>query len=909
MIELETIPREELFDELRRGSTVVTATRRLSGVTRQLFDGSAAASGIEVWRSPVLLPWRQWIRDLWEAGVLSGAIESAPQLLTQEQELHLWDRIVRESLADQPLQQVAGTVREAQEAWQLLNEWRVPLDEVAFRYNHDSIAFSAWAAAFNAHCSESEWLSQARLADVLADEISRGTVHGPSELLLLGFDELTPQQHALLELLRGKGASVRLIGLPPRDPAPQRVACADPRGEAETMARWVRERLTQDPSHTIGVIVPDLAADGQFIGDTLDRSLIPGAFLPGTERVQRPYNISLGRPLAQYPLVVNALTLLRMSRPVVTIEEAGGLLLTPYVAGWPDEAGGRALLDRELRDRGELSTSLARIHYLASQEERPWSAPHLATRIGRWIELIRELPARATTDAWADHFARLLQAIGWAEGRALSSEEFQTVEAWQDLLGSLASLHQISAPFSGPEAANVLQRLALGRSFQPRSEPRPVQVLGMLEAMGLEFDHLWIMGLEDTRWPPAPRPNPFIPLPLQREGALPRSGEQRELAVARRITRRMLTSADHVIVSFPERRNDEVLRASPLVAALPFVSPETLVADDAPGWVAKIRATTLLEEFGEDPAPELDDPVVRGGSTVFRLQAACPFHAFAEIRLGADALTEAEIGIAATIRGALMHRVLERVWQGLDSHAALVALSADDLAARVERAVLEAIEEFGERYRYAFTRRLRELERARLAEQAEQWLALERVRPPFRVIAKEAQTELTAGGVVAKLRIDRIDELADGRLVLIDYKTGQVTPADWFGERPKDPQLPLYSLAVDGPVAALLFARVAADTVAFSGVAEEEGLVPGVGSFRSLPQSREYASWQALRDTWRNTLTRLGESFCAGDAAVDPTRDACTYCHLAPLCRIHEMMEQRLDTRIEDDGESGGELL
>ena len=45
-----------------------------------------------------------------------------------------------------------------------------------------------------------------------------------------------------------------------------------------------------------------------------------------------------------------------------------------------------------------------------------------------------------------------------------------------------------------------------------------------------------------------------------------------------------------------------------------------------------------------------------------------------------------------------------------------------------------------------------------------------------------------------KVRIDRVDRLADDARVLIDYKTGAAT-TDWRGDRPDNPQLPIYALA------------------------------------------------------------------------------------------------------------------
>ena len=61
-----------------------------------------------------------------------------------------------------------------------------------------------------------------------------------------------------------------------------------------------------------------------------------------------------------------------------------------------------------------------------------------------------------------------------------------------------------------------VKRLAAQTLFQPEAPDVPIQVLGVLESAGLEFDHLWVMGLTDEAWPIPARPNPFIPVALQR---------------------------------------------------------------------------------------------------------------------------------------------------------------------------------------------------------------------------------------------------------------------------------------------------------------------------------------------------------------------------------------------------------
>jgi hypothetical protein len=59
--------------------------------------------------------------------------------------------------------------------------------------------------------------------------------------------------------------------------------------------------------------------------------------------------------------------------------------------------------------------------------------------------------------------------------------------------------------------------------FQPEAPEVPIQILGVLESGGLEFDHLWVMGLTDDAWPLPARPNPFMPVRLQRAAGIPQS--------------------------------------------------------------------------------------------------------------------------------------------------------------------------------------------------------------------------------------------------------------------------------------------------------------------------------------------------------------------------------------------------
>ena len=893
VIEQQIAPPAEVFDALREGIPVVTGYKRLATVTFQTFEQAMVDEGQQVWPTPRIWTWSDWLQDVWEQAVVAGSVPASEFLLTSQQELRIWEDIITESMGREPVQQLTGMAHEVQQAWQQIRSWHIPLNRDRFLYNRDSTAFFTWATRFKARCANQHWLPDIDLAERLLQSLQVEKLEVPGELVLIGFDVLTPQQDSLLSTLAEHGCRVRWIVHPSRAGRAGRAVYPDAREEVEGMARWVRGQLEANPDARIGVVVPEFVEQRDIVVQALDEILTPGAACPGQASVPRPYNLSLGLPLSVYPVVSAALQLLELQKPAVNLDTAGRLLRSPFISGWGSEAGSRALLDVRLRKAREPEVTLGTVRYLASQTEQPWSCPLLARRLGRWVEVAQQVFREpASAGQWSERFSGLLEAIGWTEGRPLSSEEYQSVQAWRKLLVDFASLEPVTGPMRLGTALSKLGAMARERLFQPQTTVVPVQVQNVNLASWLQFDCLWIMGLHDGVWPPSPRPNPFIPLPVQRDAGLPESSESLALQSARTMTARLLSGADEVVVSSPFKKGEEVLRPSPLVTHLPVTDTNSVPGWDAPIWRDQVHESADLMELRDDPVPPLiEGEPIGGGSAVFKLQAACPFRAFAELRLSARAIPQAEIGLDAMARGALVHRILEKVWDELGSSKQLMATDSVQLQTLVTDIVDNAIREAARRRLRTFTKRFREMEAERLVRQVLEWLEQEKQREPFRVIECEARYKATVAGLPVRLRIDRMDELKDGRRVVIDYKTGQVSANQWFGERPDEPQMPLYSLAVDREIAGLAFAQFRAGSMAFKGVVEDEDLMGKVPAWYKLRQTRTAGSWSSVLLDWRATMETLAGAFCKGEAAVDPKHfpQTCRYCDLGSLCRIDEI--------------------
>ena len=895
--------RSELMHALEDGATLVTVNRRLARHFHSRFITAMLARGHVVWETPDILPWSTWLVRCWSQILPAGEQDASrvQTLLNSFQEQALWERIISESSEAELLLQVPATAKAAREAWKLLNEWQIQWPFPDSLMNEDTRAFTRWARLYVDRCAVHGWLDTAQLSPILAERLTQEKNPIATHVLLTGFDEFTPQQLELLDALKRCGTEVCEVESAQSAGRAVRTGLADVTAEINAAALWARALFEQGKMTRIGVVVPNLAALRPRIEAIFDDVLLPETVLPRTPVFDRPYNITLGLPLSRYPIIHTALLILELVRGSLPLEKLSVLLRSPHLAGAEEEVARRALLDERLRKLGGLRVPIDVLGRFVGALDtagklQPFACPVLAERLTHWRDALGTLLTRQAPSIWSASFTRLLKALGWPGQRPLNSHEYQTVAAWRELLEDFATLDAVVPSFDLVEAYTRFRGLVSGQVFQPKSPDVPVQVLGTLEAAGLSFDHLWVMGLSDDTFPTMGRPSPFIPIALQRQHGLPHATPEREAEYAQNLISRLITSAERVILSYPQSDGERPLRASALIGHVSELDKPLHSSAGAPNYCARIygsRWLESLEDFKAPPVPKGER--VSGGASLFKDQAACPFRAFAVHRLRANALPTSQVGLDAATRGKLVHRALEYLWAELKSQDQLAKTSGRTLERLVTHAAARAVAAFQAEYPHVITDRFAALEIRRLARLSRKWLCVERERVPFTVVERELQHRISMGGLEIRTQVDRIDRLSDGRTIVIDYKTGKASPDDWVGERPADPQLPLYATEAGEDISAVLFAKLSTGEMRFVGFSREADIVPGVQSFSQTRYSQKYTSWEALFEAWREVLERLGEAFQSGDAQVDPRAypATCRHCWLGTFCRVNELREQR----------------
>lgn len=860
----------QLRPALSSEDLIITANDRLRRHIVRAWDVERQAQGLNAWQAPKILPLNRWLERQWQFLVERGYPGCRAVIASRHQRQLLWERIIAQSPSGSGLLQAEPLARQAETALRSLELWAIDLDSLSETgpfAEPNSRAFADWLTQFREQMHQAGLITPETAHRILLKAFAEGALVRPERIWLEGFDDLPPLHRKILE-----AATDELIMLPVNkmeSPSLIRTQAPDSETEIRTAALWSLEQLSKDPNAVIGIIVPDLGQRRAQVERLFCEVFEPLAERPENARYTLPFNFSAGVPLASTALVHSALSLLRLGLDQMPLEPLCSLVHSPFWSEPETELVLRTQLCERLRRLGKMTITGSDWRYLSQSlsEQLALTGPeNLAERLQQFDQHRRRLPRNTAASDWAEAFRQQLALLGWPGPRRLDSQEYQQLGQWYELLESFAELDATGLSLTLADALKQLNQLAQQAPFQAQTPDSPIQILGILEGAGLRFSHCWVLGLHHRQWPPVPEPNPLLPLDLQRREQMPHASAERELHFARSLTDNYRHSATQIIFSSPGSDDQGDLTPSPLIRALPETPLDDLLQGSQSAHQRhsqRLADARRLEALNCSQGPQVNiSAPAPGGSSLFKHQAACPFNAFAQLRLGAREPDLPALGLSPAERGTLLHNALASLWKELKTSAALVALEESELSERIKQACQQALEPVRKRRPRELGPEYCALELERLEDLIQRWLSLEKVRPPFTVVATEQRQEIDYAGLKLTLYIDRIDELENGERLLIDYKTGaDLKTTQWLGERPDEPQLPLYAVTQSEQIKGLAFAQLNPKALQWIGLGELNSPLPGL----KPPQE----NWQTQLQEWDSVLSTLARDFIAGDARVD----------------------------------------
>ncbi len=837
-----------LTEAAEKNSIVITASRRLARVLNAEFGKQQLARGHKAWLSPNIR-----ILDDWLSSIVNSAPDTLPIMLNGHASSVIWERCLKGQTADQLLN-IGGLVRQARQSWQRLHDWQVSLVEVSSSaWSQDEKLFAAAAHKYRAVLEDNHWLDPGQLTGLVAELIVKGVIPAPDRIVFAGFDRLVPAIESLFAVL--SDAACQVSAAPSDDAGGHATVMVfdDVQAELRAAGAWARNELAKYPGASIGIVSSSLDRDGIASERLILEGVAPG-WQYGAEELRSAVNTSYGRRLSEYPAIAIALLLLQWVHRNLSFAEISLLLRTPFFS------------DQEMSGRSKLELYLRRL------PDQPW-APSTMIRLFRdrvadadavkWIEAIESLSSfqedadgKANPADWAGKIDALLVGLGWPGSKTLGSDEFQLLNRWRELLNDLARLAIVCPTMTFAEACSRLGALANDTIYQPEAKAAAVQLLGPLEAAGMRFDSLWISGLDADSWPPAAHPLTLISRQLQRAHSMPDATPDDTLEYSRRVLTRLLSSGDRVRLSWPRSSGESENTVSPLIAAHGAADQD---AAEDPGWHALgLIGSMALVNPADDPVPPVrKDEIVGGGANTVQRQATEPFSAFAHGRLHVSEIDAVATGLSPLMRGSLIHNALNILLSDTPSQDEIGDWSEPD----VQKRILDAVDSSLKKYSWhadPVLHRILALERERLSDLFVKFVEEELARPAFQVDHVEYEIDYQQFGVRLRLRVDRIDRLSDGGLLVADYKTGQ--PRNFLNRNgePHDLQLVVYACALDDSVGGLVLINIDSRSIVYKGTGAN---VPW--------DTKRSDQWPERLAAWQEKVANAMRQIAEGDVRIN----------------------------------------
>lgn len=327
---------------------------------------------------------------------------------------------------------------------------------------------------------------------------------------------------------------------------------------------------------------------------------------------------------------------------------------------------------------------------------------------------------------------------------------------WEEL--SACNLSAILVADGGSIPA-ILTELMSGAVVRPPYGGHPrVAIFGLLEARMQQADMVICGGLTETTWPQIAQPDPWLAPAIRKHLGLATLDRNIGLSAHDLAT---ALGASEVLLTRAKRDRGGPTVASRFLLRIKALLGDQLQIDSTSGDLAELLDRPPEKQHfatRPEPTPTLQQRQVKISITDFDQLKSDPYSFYARRILGFKVLDAVDADPSHAWRGTLVHQILQDWFQQDDCAPERLISRAEDM---LKDGTLDPL--------------LRTLWQPRIADGL-RWIAHETQRMrdedgrSLLIAEQKGQTELL--GVPISGRADRIDALADGRLVIIDYKTG-----------------------------------------------------------------------------------------------------------------------------------------
>ena len=869
--------------------------------------------------TPEVYPVDVFIQDHWKIHARRSAESNSNlSLISSQEELLIWDHVLETCLLSESLLNTEETANTIAHSYRMGKQW---LDNEIFNQEvtkksdiKDVAVFSEWIELFRKYCNQHRVINLVDATQILTEVILKnGLETSLKRIVLVNFFNPPPLYRKLFTALPNlKEVFTNTIDneMKSQVALKTKLTFQSQDSESNHCALWVKKILTKKPNAHIGILAADKPNSREKLELALKDALTPLNFFPNVIHESLFNTSGNTENLLDSGLIYDAFLILNLGADQYNTVDIIRLLQSPFInLDHAEESDAEKedciLLAGSLKQRTGPIISSRELFYLIKTES---TSSELAAILVSIRTEIRKANLQSAPLQWRSVFTKALESFGWP-GKIQSSIEYSQHEQWLNLLNTFDSS---AASLSKLNYSSALKRLTLlaKRTLQRNLFNSSLQIsyFSLDEAVGLEFDYLWMLGIDDQHWPEPANPSPFLPYKLQKQYKIPGSHSEIQLNSASTTFEILLSStAVEARASYYLSDGEQEFRPSNFL--------QTFRSEIRDNETSRPLGNEILSQVGSIPIertfnkdhPVAPEELIKGGSAIISHQSSCPFKAFAMNRLNLNPESFNEGGISKIAKGNACHIALEQLFTKILSNKELHSISDEQLATHIDNSATKAVEFLIQAHGDLLTPKIQKIEHRRIAILLEEFSKVEKQRSDFEVIDQERSLSVDFGNLTLRVRVDRIDRLQSGDIALIDYKTGKqtISPKKWHDERPEDMQLPLYYYIADsnhlGSISTLVIASINSEKLGYSGITSTDHFSKQVKPLRNGSDAN--SAWQELTTNWKENINSLALEFKQGVCHVAPVNPltTCNYCGLQSICRIQELTTAEQNPSKEDD--------
>jgi RecB family exonuclease len=866
----------------------LTSTGRLARKLRHRFRIECTQKGMQGWKSLNAIKLEDWLTRIW--------FESWPEKIPASElyRINLWRELAERIPPPVPLDKDFNLYRLLDANYDTMIRCKInpgsgPLSTLLVEWRRTI------SRAFKKSLDGKDFFHPSELPSYVGKAIADNIIICPDRISFLGFESLAPIEEEFFKLLEDM-ADAEYGGNSGKRPGNlEAITLPSPEQEVIYLAHRLIEDAKSIPLHRIGVVVPDLSAYSIMIERSL-KELMGESSPAGTSW----FNITLGIPLINSMLVKAALIPLRFMTEGQTRELFLSLLLSPYYGCWQGKRHVIARADITWRTRF-VESGLDNL--LGSLErDDPDILGKILSKEGEALLKFAGInfSRRQTASYWINAVEKLWSSLGFP----VISEEKDTVDSkhLSEVIHDMScSLGHVA--MDGYEFYSFLTHSTTGKMAQIRgSEEAGIQILGLIESRGLDFDKLYVLGLDDRALPQPVRPMPLLDTyerKLVHRGT-PASAHE----IGLKAFSNLISCAPDVTLTRAEQKDSKPLSPSPFWPKNESEKYLNIWTDPGYAW---IRAPWLRSAYeGLQIAASGDDRKIAGikksedtllketalsegiSATGMKTAITCPFRFLIDVILKIKPLEEKRSVVSPMERGLRIHRIVASFTSAVREKRLHLERDRKKVLSLLTECVDQVLKDVDKLSQWEVERRLLLFEDSPPGMLIS-WLDAEtgHRREGWECIAEELDfigLKCDGWSLPIKGRIDRIDYHKDKGLICWDYKTGSYPNQRDILERLIAPQLPVYLLAL----------RMGNVSVVDEYLKKNTPLSAGYAQLKNPAAVKMYQikGIEEALDKWIMTIADMEEILERGDFRANPypvsnienKSKACEKCSCITLC-------------------------